>query len=75
MTFKAILLAVLMAASSSALAAQGTPQEQAACRSDVRKYCHALPPNSSGRAFLTCLQAHRDKLKPACLAVLVSHGQ
>jgi hypothetical protein len=75
---KAILLAVLVAASSPVFAAglmQGTPKEQAACRPDVRRFCHALKPGSSSGDFLACLQAHRDKLRPACRAVLESHGQ
>ena len=77
---RAILLAVLVAVSSPAFAtmpAQGTPQEQAACRSDVRKYCHAAlrKPDATGGDFLICLQANRAKLKPACRFVLESHGQ
>jgi hypothetical protein len=75
---KAVLLAVAIAACSpilTVMASQGTPKEQAACRSDVRRYCSAIKAGSDGGAFLSCLQAHRAKLNRACLAVLVSHGQ
>lgn len=72
---KMILFAVLVTASATAFAAEGTPQEQAACRSDVRKFCHSLPAGAGGGEILSCLEAHRNKLRAACLAVLVSHGQ
>jgi hypothetical protein len=74
---KAILLAILVAASSPVFAAglmQGTPQEQAACRPDVRKFCHAVKPGSGNGAFLSCLQASRAKLSKACLTVLENNG-
>ena len=75
---KAMLVAIAIAACSpilTAIASQGTPKEQAACRPDVRRYCSAIKSGSDGGAFLSCLQAHRAKLNKACLAVLVSHGQ
>jgi hypothetical protein len=53
---------------------QGTPQEQAACRPDVRKFCHAVKPGSGNGAFLSCLQASRAKLSKACLTVLENNG-
>ena len=74
---KALLLAIAIASFSPAVTAaafQGSPKEQAACRPDVRRYCSAIKPGSDGGAFLSCLNAHRDKLRKACLAVLVSHG-
>jgi len=74
---KALLLAIVIASCSPALAAaagQGTAKEQAACRPDVRRYCSAIKPGSDSGAFLSCLNAHRAKLTRSCLAVLVSHG-
>ena len=74
---KAVLLATVIASCSpifTAAAFQGTAKEQAACRPDVRRYCTAIKPGSDGGAFLSCLNAHRAKLRKACLAVLVSHG-
>jgi len=82
-----VLVAVLTAASSTAIAQssrhvtpekqntldeQGTPEERAACRPDVRRFCHAI---EEGGDFLSCLQEHREKLSRACREVLESHGQ
>ena len=75
--WRATLLAVLIAASSSVFAEaafQGTPQEQAACRPDVRRFCHAVKPSSGSGSYLSCLQANRTKLTKACRAVLTNHG-
>ncbi len=69
-----LLVAALIALSSGAMAQSGTPEEQEACRPDVRRYCHNLPQNADAEAYLQCLQAHREKLSARCLAVLTSHG-
>jgi hypothetical protein len=61
--------------SSTAMANSGTPEEQAACRPDVRRFCAKLPAKAPDGDFLACLQTHREKLTPKCLAVLTSHGQ
>ena len=85
-----LVLVVLTAASATAIAqstkhvipekqgtfeAQGTPEEQAACRPDVRRFCHAIKPGDGNASFLTCLQEHREKLSSACRAVLESYWQ
>jgi hypothetical protein len=76
MTFrKTFLILVLAAASSTALAQSGTPQEQAACRPDVRRFCGKLPRNADNMEYLKCLELHRDDLTKKCLAVLVDHGR
>ncbi len=54
---------------------QGTPEEQAACRSDVRKLCRGGKLGAGSGTVLACLQAHRDKLSRPCVRVLASHGQ
>ena len=81
---KLVLVAVLTAASSTVIAQglkqgtpaeQGTPKEQAACRPDIRRFCHAIKPGSDTGSFLSCLQKHRARLSRACRAVLESHGQ
>jgi|BarGraNGADG00212_1021973.scaffolds.fasta_scaffold88042_2 hypothetical protein len=75
---KLVLVAVLTAASSTVIAQglmQGTPEEQAACRPDTRRFCHAIKPGSGNESFLSCLQEHRERLSRACRAVLESHGQ
>jgi len=73
---KLVLATVLTFAVSATMAqASGTPEEEAACRPDVRRFCHAVPPGSADGVFLACLQEHRAKLRRACRAVLESHGQ
>jgi hypothetical protein len=69
-----VLATILTAAASAAFASGGTPQEQAACRPDVRRFCHAVTGSGDG-PVLACLQEHRAKLRRACLEVLESHGQ
>ena len=72
-----LVTAALIAASMTQAVAQfeGTPQEQAACRPDVRKFCRDVKPDSGSGAFLVCLQQHRANLSKACREVLESHGQ
>jgi hypothetical protein len=56
---------------------EGTPEEQKACRPDVVRLCPQTVEgiaNPDPQQILTCLQANRPKLKPACRAVLESHG-
>ena len=75
---KLVLVAVLTAASSTVIVQglmPGTSEEQAACRIDVRRFCHAIKPGSGTGSFLSCLQKHRERLSRACRAVLESHGQ
>ena len=79
-----LLIAVLMASSTPALAqlplpfpplpmAQGTPEERAACGPDVHKFCKPALPDTM--QVLACLQVNRAKISAACNRVLVSHGQ
>ncbi|HTT48231.1 MAG TPA: cysteine rich repeat-containing protein [Pseudolabrys sp.] len=72
---KLVLAAVLTAASAAMAQAGGTPEEDAACRPDVRRFCHSIPAGSADGVFLACLQQHREKLRRACREVLESHGQ
>jgi cysteine rich repeat protein len=68
------LAAALLILSSSAMAQSGTPEEQAACRPDVRRFCYRIKPNEGSNAYLSCLQEHRVKLSVRCRAVLERHG-
>jgi hypothetical protein len=68
-----ILLPLFLAAASPALAG-GTPEQQDACRPDVRRFCHQIRADSGDGAFLACLQANRARLSVNCRAVLESHG-
>lgn len=56
---------------------EGNPQERAACRPDVTKFCQTQlevnPQDVLG--ILGCLQANRSKISSACQQVLASHGQ
>ena len=76
--FRRILLTLaLTAVSSMAFAESGTPEEQAACRPDVRKFCAKTPPadTDTNTYYLTCLETHRDQLSIKCLNVLMDHGR
>jgi hypothetical protein len=76
MMFRKILLALTFASiCTTALAVSGTPEEQAACRPDVRKFCSKVPPNADDSAYLACLENNRDKLSIKCLNVLMDHGR
>ena len=83
----AFLLAALLAPSMSMALAQekaeptlqeqmqmGTPEERAACRSDVRKHCTKID-LSKGETHLGCLKANREKISKPCQDVLTKYGQ
>ena len=53
----------------------GTPEQRSACGPDVGRYCKAVKPDEGPFAYLACLKTNRDKLRPACRAVLESNGQ
>lgn len=72
---KSILVATLLMTASSPIFASGTPEEQAACRPDVLRFCRALKADASDSDYLACLEAHRPHLRSACRAVLSNHGQ
>jgi hypothetical protein len=71
MMIRKFLLVAVVSAVSSAVLAQGTSQQKAACRPDVRKFCHAV---KEGGDFYGCLLQNRAKLRPACRAVLEGRG-
>lgn len=79
MVSKSALFALLVATVSPAPAfadtAPGTPQERAACRPDVRKFCQSvIKPGAGNAAVLTCLVERRDSLSTPCLTVLKNHN-
>jgi hypothetical protein len=53
----------------------GTSEQRAACGPDVGRYCKAVKPDEGAFGYLACLKTNRDKLRPACRAVLESNGQ
>jgi len=75
MLSRLLLSAGLIAVSTLAFAQSGTPAEQAACRPDVRRFCHAVKEQDGDQAFLACLENHRDQLSEACRNVLKDHGR
>ena len=48
----------------------GTPEQRAACAPDVRRFCKHLKSEDGPFAYLSCLQEHKDKLRPACVTVI-----
>jgi hypothetical protein len=75
MLSKLLLAAALAAVSTLTFAQSGTPEEQAACRPDVRRFCHAIKEQDGDQAFLGCLELQRDRLSEACRNVLKDHGR
>ena len=80
MTFRggvlSILFLVSVASSASAQGMQmGTPEQRSACGPDVGRFCKKVKPDEGPFAYLACLKINRDKLRPACRAVLEGNGQ
>lgn len=55
------------------LTPRGTAEDQRACRSDAASLCKDYLGNDD--QVLRCFQANRQRLKPACNAVLVKYGR
>ena len=62
------LIAVLAAAPLSPVFAQGTPQQRAACRPDVVKFCKGKGDDPG--VLLTCLEDNKDKISEKCRKVI-----
>jgi hypothetical protein len=48
--------------------AQGTPQQRAACRPDVAKFCKGLGDDPG--VLLNCLEQNREKISEKCQKVI-----
>lgn len=68
-----ILAASLLTLPSTAALSSGTPEEQAACRPDVMRFCKQA--GTDEMVVLFCLKDHREKLSKACRKVLEDNGQ
>jgi hypothetical protein len=62
------LIAVLVFAPLSLAFAQGTPQQRAACRPDVVKFCKGKGEDPG--ILLTCLEDNKDKISDKCRKVI-----
>jgi hypothetical protein len=62
------LIAVLVAAPLSGAFAQGTPQQRAACRPDVTKFCKGKGEDPG--VLLSCLEDNKDKISEKCRKVI-----
>jgi len=62
------LIAVLVAAPLSLAFAQGTPQQRAACRPDVVKFCKGKGEDPG--VLLSCLEDNKDKISDKCRKVI-----
>lgn len=68
MTPLRLSLSVLaIAAFAGAAHAQGTPQQRAACRSDVVRFCKGI---ENPDAIHSCLQSNYSKISARCKTVL-----
>jgi hypothetical protein len=58
---------LMLMASGSAGAQQGTPEQRRACTPDVYRLCAGEIPNA--RAITACLRRQKSNLSPTCAAV------
>ena len=72
MWLRSLVVAASLIGAGGACAQSGTPQEQAACRPDVRKFC-AYVNGSDNQKYRDCLQAHFQELSQKCQQVLMTH--
>ena len=72
---KLVIVGTLLAwvgAGAAAFAANGSPQEQAACRPDVRRLCGKIGRGDENK-YRDCLQTHFSDLSQKCRQVLMKH--
>jgi hypothetical protein len=62
------LIALLGSTPLSASFAQGTPQQRAACRPDVVKFCKGKGDDPG--VLLSCLEENKDKISEKCRKVV-----
>ena len=68
MLLRLSLITLLVASPLSASFAQGTPQQRAACRPDVVKFCKGKGEDPG--VLLTCLEENKDKISDKCRKVI-----
>jgi hypothetical protein len=62
----------LLALSVGAAQAEGTKEEQAACKPDVRRLCGKIG-KGDDQKYRDCLQGHFQELSQKCQQVLLNH--
>jgi hypothetical protein len=63
----AMLLGLVLMIDASPAAAQGTPQQRAACEDDAMRLCGQFVPDVD--RITACMHARRSQLSPRCRAV------
>jgi hypothetical protein len=66
--FRVTAAAFTLTLSASFALAQGTPQQRAACRPDVVKFCKGKGEDPG--VLLTCLEDNKDKISDKCRKVI-----
>jgi len=67
------LIGLTLLVSGAAALAQGTPQQRAACRPDVAKFCKGLGEDPG--LILDCLEKNKDKIAEKCLKVIAENDR
>jgi hypothetical protein len=68
------LTAILMSASTVAMAQSDRERGDKACRGDVQRHCRSVI-EQGDMAILSCLQTNRTRLSGTCVRFLQSVGQ
>ena len=67
------LIGLALLVSNAAALAQGTPQQRAACRADVAKFCKGLGDDPG--LILDCLEKNKDKIAEKCQKVIAENDK
>ena len=68
MSLLRLSVAFALSLSSAVALAQGTPQQRAACRPDVTKFCKGKGEDPG--VLLSCLEDNKDKISEKCRKVI-----
>ena len=68
MSLRLNVLVIAMSMLPACAFAQGTPQQRAACRPDVVKFCKGLGDDPG--ILLNCLEQNREKISEKCQKVI-----
>jgi hypothetical protein len=69
-----LALSLITAISTAALAQSGSPEERAACRHDVTKFCRHQMQGSEDQVS-SCLLSNRAALSRRCSEAFARHGR